>query len=346
MNNTHDAKSIPATMRALELRSYEGADDALALVERPVPRPGKGEVLVRVAASPVNPSDLMFLRGMYVRKKLPVVPGFECSGEVVAAGGGLLGRYLAGKRVSCGAPMDGDGTWAEYMVTSASLCIPLLKTTDTEQAASLIVNPITAWALLDGAVRGGARAVAQTAAASALGRMMVRLAARRRVPLVNVVRRAEQAELLKSEGAEHVLNSGDADFEERLRELCRRLGVTASFDAVAGEMTGRLLRAMPDGGRVVVYGALSQEPCAADPRSLIFESKRVEGFWLSRWLRSANFLRRVVTAQQVQKLLDSDLKTEVRARLPLEQAAEGLREYAGEMTGGKILLVPGMKLPG
>ena len=348
MADKNHPNGIPATMRALELRSYEGAEDSLALVERPVPRPGKGEVLVRVAASPVNPSDLMFLRGMYVRKKLPVVPGFECSGEVMArgGGGGLLARYLVGKRVSCGAPMDGDGTWAEYMVTSANLCIPLLKTTDTEQAASLIVNPFTAWALLDGAVRGGARAVAQTAAASALGRMMVRLAARRRVPLVNVVRRAEQVELLESEGAEHVLNSGDADFEERLRELCRRLGVTAAFDAVAGEMTGMLLRAMPDGGRVVVYGALSQEPCAADPRSLIFESKRVEGFWLSRWLRSANFLRRVVTARQVQKLLGSDLKTEVRARLPLEKAAEGLREYAGEMTGGKILLVPGMKQQG
>ena len=82
MNNTHDAKSIPTTMRALELRSYEGTDDSLAVVERPVPRPGKGEVLVRVAASPVNPSDLMFLRGMYVRKKLPVVPGFECSPEI------------------------------------------------------------------------------------------------------------------------------------------------------------------------------------------------------------------------------------------------------------------------
>jgi len=261
----------------------------------------------------------------------------------VAAGGGLLGRYLVGRRVSCGAPMDGDGTWAEYMVTSAALCIPLLKSTDTEQAASLIVNPFTAWALLDGAVRGGARAVAQTAAASALGRMMVRLAARRGVPLVNVVRRAEQVELLKREGAEHVLNSGDADFEERLGGLCRRLGVTASFDAVAGEMTGRLLRAMPDGGRVVVYGALSQEPCTADPRSLIFESKRVEGFWLSRSLRSLGLLRRVITARRVQKLLAGDLKTEVRARLPLERAAEGLREYAGEMTGGKILLVPGVK---
>ncbi len=342
MTNSYLSKSIPATMRALELRSYDGGDDTLALVEKPVPRPGKDEVLVRVAASPVNPSDLMFLRGMYVRKKLPVVPGFECSGVVVTAGGSVLSRYLLGKRVACGAPMEGDGTWAEYMVTAAGVSIPLIKSTNIEQAASLIVNPFTAWALLDGAKQHGARAVAQTAAASALGRMLVRLAARRRVPLVNIVRRAEQVELLRSEGAVHVLDSSDADFDARLRDLCRELGVTVAFDAVAGEMTGRLLRAMPDNSRVVVYGALSQEGGAIDPRSLIFEGKQVEGFWLSRWLRSLTLPRRVLTARKVQKLLDSDLKTEIRARLPLEKAVEGLRDYAAEMTGGKVLFVPSL----
>src|SRR3712207_2017301 len=93
-------RSTPQTMRALELRSHEGGEGSLAVVEKPVPAPGAGEVLVRIAAAPVNPSDLMFLRGLYgVKKRLPVVPGFEASGRVVAAGGGLLARYLAGRRV-------------------------------------------------------------------------------------------------------------------------------------------------------------------------------------------------------------------------------------------------------
>lgn len=330
-------------MRALELRSYEG-DDALALAERPVPRPRRGEVLVRVAASPVNPSDLMFLRGLYgTKKELPVVPGFEASGEVVASGGGFLARYLVGKRVACAAPFDGDGTWAEYMRTPARQCIPLLKQTTDEQGALMIVNPFSAWALVESASRAGARGLAQTAAASALGHMVAALARRRGLALVNVVRRREQVEELKQAGAEHVLDSGEPDFDERLRELCERLNVTFAFDAVAGEMTGRLLRAMAQGGRVVVYGALSEAGCLVDPRSLIFEAKRVEGFWLSERLRAQNPVRTFLQARRVQRLLGIDLKTEVRARLPLERAKEGLEQYARQMTGGKVLFVPGMK---
>ena len=337
-------KGVPAAMRALELRSYDGGAGSLSVVERQVPRPKAGEVLVRVAASPVNPSDLMFLRGTYGhKKKLPVVPGFECSGEVVAAGAGLLGRYLLGRRVACAAPLEGDGTWAEFMLTQASFCIPLLKGTDTEQAASLIVNPFTAWALVEEARRAGAAGILQTAAASALGRMVVRLAARRGLPLVNVVRRPEQVELLRAEGALHVLNSEEPDFDERLRSLCRELRVTVAFDAVAGEMTGRVLRAMRKGGRVIVYGALSQEGCLLDPRSLIFEGKRAEGFWLSEWLRSLGIFSRLMTARKVQKLLANELRTEVRARLPLESASEGLREYVSNMTGGKVLFVPALR---
>jgi NADPH2:quinone reductase len=282
------------------------------------------------------------VRGMYgTKKQLPVVPGFEGSGVVVAVGEGMTGRYLKGKRVACAAPSDGDGTWAEYMLTPTALCIPLDAKTELESAASMIVNPFTAWALLGRASRLKAKAVVQTAAASALGRMVVRLAASRGVPVINVVRRQAQVELLKSEGAEHVLDSSEADFDARLGELCARLGATVGFDAVAGEMTGRLLRAMPKRGRAIVYGALSLEGCLIDPRGLIFEGKSVEGFWLSEWLKSQNVLTKLITARGVQSLLRNELKTEVRARLPLEEAAEGLRSYEREMTGGKVLLLPG-----
>ena len=111
-------------MRAVELRDYEGGADALAVVDKPVPRPVEGQVLVRIHASPVNPSDLSFLRGAYgIKKKLPVVPGFEASGEVVASGGGVWANHIVGRRVACAAPAGGDGTWAEYMVAEAALCI-------------------------------------------------------------------------------------------------------------------------------------------------------------------------------------------------------------------------------
>jgi NADPH:quinone reductase len=334
--------TIPDTMRAVELRSYEGGADALAVAKKTVPRPGAGQVLVRIAAAPVNPSDLAFLRGGYgIRKRLPVVPGFEGSGEVVAAGSGAWPRRLVGRRVACAAPSDGDGTWAEYMLADAAQCIPLRRDTDIEQASMMIVNPFTAWALLGLAKELRAPAVVQTAAASALGRMIQRLARKRGVTVVNVVRRAEQVALLEGDGAEYVLDSSAEDFDERLTELCKRLRATVAFDAVAGQLTGRLLSAMPDGGTAVVYGGLSMQPCLADPRALIFERKSVRGFWLADWMRKAGALKKLLAAQSVQKLLRDELRTEVRARLPLEQAPEGVRDYAREMTGGKVIFVPG-----
>jgi NADPH:quinone reductase-like Zn-dependent oxidoreductase len=189
----------------------------------------------------------------------------------------------------------------------------------------------------------GARAVVQTAAASALGQMMEGLGRRFRIPVINVVRRAEQVDLLRSKGAEHVLDSGAEDFDERLGKLCKELRATVGFDAVAGEMTGRILGAMPVGSRIIVYGALSGGGCLVDPRSLIFEDKHVEGFWLSKWLRSQNILKMLRTTRRVQKLLAGDLRTEIRARLSLEEAVEGIRQYSEHMTGGKILLIPGLK---
>ncbi len=330
-------------MRAVQLRAYDGKAESIAVAELPMPRPGPGQVLVRVAASPINPSDLMFIRGLYgFKKPLPAVPGFEGSGTVVEAGGGILARFLKGRRVACHAadPNIPGGMWAEYVVTSARSCVPLSRRVEMEQGATMLVNPLTAWALMDEARSGRHKAVVQTAAASALGRMVVRLGQKFSIPVVNVVRRPAQVDVLREMGAEHVLNSGDPGFDASLRDLCHRLGATMGFDAVAGEMSARVLRAQPPGSRLLVYGALSLGASQADPGSLIFEGKRLEGFWVSAWLRRRSLLGQLRITSRVQELLAQELKTELRARLPLEEVAHALEQYACNMTGGKVLLVP------
>lgn len=330
-------------MRALELTAYDGRLESLRLVEKPVPRPGRGQVLVRIAASPVNPSDLSFLRGTYnVQKELPVVPGFEASGTVMATGDDLASRFFMGRRVACAAG-DGDGTWAQYTLAPVTQCIPLRKHVSDEQGATMLVNPLSAWALMDLARRGGHKAIAQTAAASALGRMVIRLGSRFNIETINIVRRDEQAALLKSSGAVHILNSTHPNFDAELKARCRELNAKLVFDAVAGEMTGRVLQALPRNGRVIVYGALSQEPSQVEAGQLIFKNKSVSGFWLSTWLRENNILSVLTTAYQVQSLLGSDLKTEVRARLSLEEAVIGLAQYTTQMTHGKILFIPSQR---
>ena len=335
--------SIPNIMRAVQLRAYDGKPESIAVVQIPLPRPGTGEVLVRMAAAPVNPSDLAFTRGLYgFKKPLPAIPGFEGSGTVVEAGKGMMARFLKGKRVACHAadPKIAGGTWAEYLVTPASAAVPLRKEVDMEQGATMLVNPMTAWALVEAARQGSHPAIVQTAAASALGRMVLRLARKFSLPVINVVRRAEQVELLQGMGAEYVLNSSDADFDSKLRELCQQLKASIGFDSVAGDTTLRVLRAQPRGSRMLVYGALALAPCQVDPGSLIFEGKRVEGFWISGWMRNKGLLSKFRIAQQVQKLLAGELKTEFQARFPLEQVARALQQYAANMTAGKVLLIP------
>lgn len=335
--------TLPTTMAALELESYQGWRTGLKLVNKPVPRPGPGELLVKVAASPVNPADFAFMKGQYgVRKPLPTVPGLEASGTVVATGGGVAARFFMGRRVACIALNNRDGAWAEYMLASPYRCIPLRKHVTNEQGATLIINPLTAWGLVDLARRGGHRAVVQTAAAGALGRMLLRLGQRAGLTMVNIVRRDEQVDLLHSLGATHVLGSHRPDFDEQLRETCRRLGVSLALDAVAGEMTDRLLAALPRRGQVIVYGALSNAACQVNPGRLIFKQQQVRGFWLTTWRPRLGLLGQLYAGWQVQNLLANELSTQVQARLPLSEAARGLEMYVKGMSKGKILLVPSM----
>ena len=163
--------AIPSTARALILDAYdidhEVAVRSLHVEERPVPSPGPGQVLVRVEAAACNPSDIIFLTGSYVTpKELPTAPGWEGAGTVVAAGPGLFGRFLKGRRVAFGSLETEDGSWGEYCLTDAARCIPLAKDVSTEQAADLIVNPMTAVGMLAEARRGRHRAAMSYASAS------------------------------------------------------------------------------------------------------------------------------------------------------------------------------------
>src|SRR5215475_13192552 len=126
--------ALPTHMKAVVLKDCDGTPQSLEVANLPVPSLRSRQVLIKIAATSIGPADLMFLKGQYgITKPLPVVPGFEGSGTVIASGGGWMGRWLVGKRVACLAPEDGHGPWAEYMVTSADLCIPLSKHVSFEQ---------------------------------------------------------------------------------------------------------------------------------------------------------------------------------------------------------------------
>jgi NADPH:quinone reductase-like Zn-dependent oxidoreductase len=330
---------IPSTMLAAQL---DAVGQPLVVREVPVPKPGPGQVLVRMAASPINPSDLGFMLGGYGFKGgLPTGVGNEGSGVVVATGSGFMARRLQGKRIACFGRPGYAGAWAEYLLTNAELCVPLPKGITLEQGATSLINPLTALAFMDLVRIKKYRAFVNTAGASALGKMLIRLSQRQGVPLISVVRRPGQVAELREMGAQYVVDSSEAGFPEQLKSLADQLGAQLLLDAVGGNMTGQLIAAAPRGGTILSYGRLSAEPCIIEPGELIMHNKRLVGFLLSDWMRKKNLLQILRDIRRVQGLLSGDLQTEVKRHMPLADVAEALKAYKEEMSGGKTLLVMG-----
>ncbi|WP_082280800.1 zinc-binding dehydrogenase [Leptospira kirschneri] len=331
--------NLPKTYKALELKEYGENRNRASIVEKTIRPLKKGEVLIRMHSASINPSDLMFMRGLYgIKKKLPIVPGFEGSGNVVSFGGGFYASYLKGKNVACTASGRGDGVYAEYMITDAFNCLPIGKDLSLEQGACLYVNPITAIAMVERVQSLGVKALVQTAAASALGKMVVGIAARKGMKVINIVRKPEQEEVLKKIGAEYILNSESSNFERQLKILSKDLNATVCLDAVAGELTSRVLLAMPYGSRAIVYGALSEKEIPIHAGMMIFQDKKLEGFWLSTWVPQQTPYKIWKLSKELRSLAKKELKTDIASRFPLEKAIEAIEHYAVNMTKGKVLI--------
>lgn len=306
----------------------------LRLEQKALPALKPGFALVRVDAAPVNPSDLMYIRGRYgVQPHAGSVPGFEGCGTVLAANAGPYGWWLKHRRVSFGS-QDGNGSWVQYIVVPIWECIPVPNELPVTTAATLCVNPMTAIGLLDRVHRHRAKAFVMNAAGSALGRYVLALAQQRGPEMIGLVRRSQTAEALRQAGARHVLVSSEADFWHRLEQLCHQLRPTVLLDAVAGESTAELMRVMPDKSLAIVYGQLSQKQARGqvtfDPSDLVFRQQRVEGYWLTHELQGVNgIIRPLRRARQIIKayqrnLFSTDFVQAVELEALVEAAEQGI----------------------
>jgi NADPH2:quinone reductase len=329
---------IPQMMNAIQMDEPKGK---LIWRKIPVPHLQPGQVLIRMAAAPINPSDLGALLGKSYGDEhtYPFTPGVEGSGTVVEAGKGFMPRLLEGRRVACTAQTTAGGTWAEYMVTSAKSCIPLHKNISLEQGATMIVNPLTALAIFQIAKHGNHHAIVSTAAASSLGRMILCLGKRRQMPIIHVVRRQEQVEMVRNRGGEHILNSSEADFVEQLKKMADQLQATLFLDAVGDGMTQQLVEAAPFGSTILLYSNLSTHNSIIDPSITLVKNLHLDGWFLPNWINEKNLFQVIQLSQQVQSLMGSDLQTFVQQRFPLSATMQGVDQYVLNMSAGKILLV-------
>jgi len=367
-------------MTGLELRSKISRDGALelSLAEVPVPAPGPGEVVVKVEASPISPSDLGLLLGpadvaslaaagtaerpvitaKVPAPRLPLVAarldqsmpvGNEGAGTVVAA----ADPALVGKRVA----LASGGMWAQYKVARASDCMVLPDGVTARQGASAFVNPMTVLGMLETMKREGHTALVHTAAASNLGQMLVRACAADGVPLVNIVRSAEQVALLKSLGAVHVLDSTSPSFRAELLEAIAATGATLAFDAISGgPLAGQILGAMEAVAsrkaaaysrygstvpkQVYIYGRLDLRPVELDASAGFAWS--VGGWLLPSFLVKAGMETLLRMRARVLAELTTTFASGYTAEIGLARALdlETLRAYNRRATGAKYLITP------
>jgi NADPH2:quinone reductase len=332
--------SIPEKMQAVFLEKQDGP---LIVREVPTPVPGIGEVLVKIAAAPINPSDLARIKNAHTWIDLTkFIPGLEGSGTVVAAGKGLLPQLWLGKRVVCASHNPESGTWAEYMVTSAGTCFPLGKKVSDEQGSMSMVNPLTALSFFELVKQGGHKAIINNAAASALGRMVELLGNKYHIPVINIVRSQKNVDALKSLGSKYVLNSSDPLFLENLCELSGKLNATILFDSVCNDDLIGMIGSLPKNSSVIIYGNLTgAENILINPRNLIDNNIKIEGFYLGSRSQENGIVKNMRNLIEVRRLMSNDMKINIQARFPLNKAQEAVDTYLNNMSAGKILLVPG-----
>jgi NADPH:quinone reductase len=339
---------LPNMMKALVCKP--GPDDPmkpsrfLELAQKPLPVPAKGEVLVKMEAASANPSDLLSLRGKYaVNPVAGQTCGIEGVGRVVRSNAGILGAFLKGRRVAVAKP-EGEGVWAEYVAISAKNCIPVGDTLPVESAAAFVVNPFTSYALIERAHRKHATAIIQTAGASQVGKGVIALARAAKIETISIVRRQEQASILRERGAKHVLVQGESSFAGDLKKLCESLKPTIFFDAVGGPITAEVMECMPQNSEAVVFGYLEEN--ASHPhggyfptQSVIYKNQKISAFWLAPYFIELGQIGGLKASMDILKLFKAGVfKTNMASLGGFESYPGALDEYAKNMSAGKALL--------
>ncbi|HJV89977.1 MAG TPA: zinc-dependent alcohol dehydrogenase family protein [Holophagaceae bacterium] len=268
-------------MRALRISAPGQPLEALELREVSSPVPGPGEVRLRMVLRPINPSDLLQIQGVYGRMpELPATAGLEGLGLVEALGEGVTG-WAPGDRV---VPLGAQGTWAEALVTSADNLVRVPEGLADDQAAQVIVNPLTAWIMAHQLGLGRGQVLLQSAAGSIVGRALIQVGKVMGFRTVNLVRRPEQVMELLALGADAVVCTEDPRWPDHAAAFLPR-GADAAVDAVGGTLGGEMVKLLRPGATMLVYGALSMEPLQLPGGQLIFRTVTVRGFWLTDWKR-------------------------------------------------------------
>ena len=341
------------------------------------PEPKGNQVLVKMEAAPINPSDLALLLGPAdlenadysdgkIVAKMPepfnsgqkarhgqrLPAGNEGAGTVIATGDSDMAKALMGQRVAC---VPGTA-YSEYAIADANMCLPL-GDISSKDGASAFVNPMTALGFVETAKMEGASAILHTAAASNLGQMLVRICQEDKMPLVNIVRRKEQVHLLQEMGAEHIVNSSADDFMNQLRESIDATDAFFGFDPIGGgKMVDACFKAMEQVAvskmkdynrygsnqqkKMYIYGRLDLGPTVLTPAYGF--GWTLSGWLLTPFLQQAGMETVTRMRKRVLDNLTTTFKSDYAKTVTLEEMLEkdAVLQYRQMRTGEKYLVTP------
>ncbi len=336
---------LPATYTAIEIAQQQPnvvkAILSLQQVTKSLREPEPNELLIRMEASSINPSDIAFLQGSYrVKKTMPAVPGFEGCGRVVAVGQSLQNEKWVGKSVSCFTQKDKDGCWAEYFYAKPHEVLLSDEKLNTEQAATFFINPFTAWGLCEIAIQRESKAIVVNAAGSMLASFLFELAEMHQIEVIGIVRKQATAKQLLASGWKNVLVEGSTDFRDQLIAISEKLSANTAFDAIAGSATGLLINALPPDSEVVVYGGLSNKTITEiDPLGLIFDNKMITGFNLNDWMAETDSITfEVARNTLIEMIVSGKVKNRIHNSYPQKEIKQAMKSYLSNMSAGKVLL--------
>jgi trans-2-enoyl-CoA reductase len=323
------------SIKAVVYERHGNPPDVLRVETQPWPKAATGEAVVQILAAPINPADLNQIDGKYpVRFPLPATPGFEGAGLVVDVGKNV-------KDLAVGALVilpHNLGTWREAAAVKAGELVTVPPAIDPVHAAMLKINPMTAWRLLHDYVdlKKGDWLI-QNAANSAAGRAVIQIAHELGYKTINVVRRAELIDELRSEGGDVVFVDGE-DLREEVKSATGDAPIRLGLNAVGGDSALRLANCLAPGSTLVTFGAMSLQPLKIPNGLLIFKDLRFRGIWINKWYDNATTEERMDAFRPLFEMAKRGLlKAKVEKAYPLNDAKAAVVDAARGKRSGKII---------
>jgi mitochondrial enoyl-[acyl-carrier protein] reductase / trans-2-enoyl-CoA reductase len=333
------------TIKVVVYERHGNPADVLQIKTEPWPKAERGEAVVAIRAAPINPADLNAIEGKYPgRREVPAVPGFEGAGVIVDLAAASPSAGGLGPDTKNLSPDDlvilphNIGTWRDAVAVKADELVVVPAGIKPIHAATLKINPLTAWRLLHGYVelKSGDWLI-QNAANSAAGRAVIEIAHELGYKTVNVVRRAELIDELHAQGGDVVLVD-DENVRDEAKAATNGAPICLALNAVGGDSALRLANCLAPGSTMVTFGAMSLQPLKIPTGLLIFKDLRFRGIWINKWYDNATQAERMAAFGPLFAMAKRGLlKTKIEKSYPLSEFKAAVAHAAQGKRSGKIM---------